>query len=85
MNSSPAPSCLQLVSREFDLYVAPGVMPVEGCAERGERAGRQRGRSTKEGGREGEKEVEEKDKEISWVNFHQGGLHTQKSFLLQNL
>lgn len=57
-------------------------MPVEGCGERGERAGRQRGRSTREGGREREKEVEEKDKEISRVNFHQD---TQISVLLQNI
>ena len=85
MNSSSAPSCLQLVSREFDLYVAPGVVPVKGCAERGGRAGRQRGRSRREGGKEREKEVEEKDKEISWVNFQQGGLHTQISVLLQNI
>lgn len=85
MNSSPAPSCLQLVSREFDLYVAPGIMPVEGCAERGGRAGRQKGWSMRDGRREREKEVEEKDKEISWVNFHQWGLHTQISFLQENI
>ena len=78
MNSSPAPSCLQLVSREFNLYVAPGVVPVKGCAERGEGG---------QGDREDDqREREEENERRKWrrkTRRYHGLIFTRGDFILR--